>query len=182
MKKSQLRNIIREAIKEQLKELPKDMTQKPKQPMVPDCHMALQMEICEPGNTGWPCGFVFNWQGPIGGGACVQCNGQMCDSGDINQFFDNTSNGPIMTGGSPLKFKLLGFSTPTNSNISGVYSILNSQTPCAPCPGSSCPLSGGSCNDPNNYWSMVNTNGCAQKCSMPGMASNHPCYDYCCCV
>ena len=102
MKKSQLRNIIRKVIKEQ------EIGKKPKQPMVPDCHMALQMEICEPGNTGWHCGFVFNWQGPIGGGACVQCNGQMCDSGDINQFFDNTSNGPIMTGGSPLKFKLLG--------------------------------------------------------------------------
>ena len=144
MKKSQLRNIIRKVIKEQ------EIGKKPKQPMVPDCHLTLNIKICDPGNTGFSCGFGFNIGGAHSGNVCFKCNGAMCTNADIGQTFDNQPgsttppSGPIGSAVG-LTFQLLGFSNPTNSQTSaGVVNIPYSQTPCAPCPGS------GPCN-PNNF-------------------------------
>jgi hypothetical protein len=210
MKKSQLRKLIKSIIREQ--NLPSDLgdniDQKPKpQPTVapqppppPGGKRATLDYACGWGPAPLPnclSGTSQNipytptnvirvldngvWRDPLVGDILVPCSnnpatGLTCwDS--CTHSCCNGGNGP------ECNILKLVVTSLIQTNYTGPIHDPWELTDCTPnCPGTGCPLSGGSCNDPNNFWSMVHTNGCDIKCSLPGMAPSHPCYDYCCCV
>ena len=127
MKKSQLRNIIRESIKELMTE------------QVNGMHQSIQMEICDcqPSTASSCQTLVPN----MNGHNAVQghtCNGQMCQQSDIGKIFTYNGNfGSENVNFTSITFKLLAISQP--APILNTYPPFNMVN-------SSCPTSAGSCN------------------------------------
>ena len=93
MKKSKLRNIIRESIKELIKEQ-----------TTPNSHNIFTIELCKPPHQAGQQ-LTFN---PLASDNGIICNGAMCTPSDIGQTFESTQYGPPpLFGPGVLKFKLV---------------------------------------------------------------------------
>ena len=164
MKKSQLRNIIREVIKEQgLKKLQRNPERGRKQ--IPNCHQKINMKICDCQPTSHPyCQNLFN-QHIVNGqlnhtmplttnsnSIGFTCDGSMCVNQDIGSIFDLSHNS-----GYTLTYELLNFYTPQQSN--NFRNTLPSTCPsvitggCLACTGAAGEIPG--CCDPTT----ITTNG-----------------------
>ena len=132
MKKSQLRNIIKESIKEVISEQPKQI----------NSHKSIEINICscddQPPYSG-DCSNISTYFLPVGSqtyspqwGYGLKCNGNMCTIADTqtgnNEFeliLPDWNGLPGLPNGEFIKFKLLQISTPIQASI--IYN-LNSST------------------------------------------------------
>ena len=122
MKKSQLKNIIRESVKELMTE------------QVNDMHQSIQMEICDcQPSTASSCQTLI----PNLNGHNVNrghtCNGQMCQQSDIGNIFTYTGNfGAGNINFTSITFKLTGISQPAPISWNPPFDMVSSSCPSNP--------------------------------------------------
>jgi len=189
MKKSKLRNIIRGIIREQL-----DVDKNKLRPIAkstPNSHEIFRIRYCNV-NPGYEYTYYIIPGNPFYPGG-LQCNGQMCGSGDMNKIYTGTfgpTNIPFLPG---VEFELLWVMNPVNRPQFINFNFLANS-----CPGPGCtdPIASnydpsatvddGSCTyvdcmDPNatNYNPNAITNACVctyppptEGATQPGGAAN----------
>ena len=134
MKKSQLKNIIREVIKEQgLKRLDHDPERSQRQ--TPNSHHRFRIKWCTP-HPAYGVGYEYTYSlyhpaNPYNNGG-LQCNGQMCQPGDVGKTYTGTfgpNSTPFLAGH---EYELLWFDMPVNKNVFVNFTYQNDSCPSPP--------------------------------------------------